>query len=768
MARFTRLLLGGTGAAALVGAASSSLGGSRFVSLQAAGSGAVSMSATAVSNPLLDTHFFPRFADVRAEHVEPAIASALEDAVARLARLEAQVEAELGAGRTPGYGLLADGLELLDEAYSAPWRTVCHLKATKDSDELRAAHAAVEPKVVEFSNQLGQSKQIYLGWGKLKGDAEAWAALTPAQQRVVEKQILGAELTGVGLEGDSKARFNVIEQELAALSTKFNNNLMDSLKAFSLRLDTPEQVAGLPPSAKATLAANARARDDKEASADKGPWVVTLDAPSLLSVLRFADDAVLREHVYRAYITRASEFANDVPVDARTAQDNAPLISQVLALRAERAGLLGRRSHAEVSVATKMATVASARGLMEQLREKSFEPARAEHTALEAFAGRELKQWDVAYFAEKLKTQRYDFDEEAVRQYLPLESVMAGLFALVEKLFDVEVAEVKPEQLGAQTWDPSVRLLEVRRDGVPAAYIFLDPYSRAAEKRGGAWMSQVRQRSRGLSTDGGVTPCLPVAHMVTNQGPPTVGDDGVEVPSLMSFSECRTLFHECGHALQHVLTTVDEGHVSGIAGVEWDAVEQPSQWMENWLSQPSVLKNMAKHWRTGEAMPVELINKIRAADTFRAASQMVRQIKLSLTDIELHDGFMPSAEKSIFDVEREVDAKAQIMMPLAEDRFLCSFRHIFAGGYSAGYYSYKWAEVLSADGFGAFEEAGLDDDDAVRALGKKYAETVMGMGGSRPATEVFKAFRGRDPNVDALLRHNDLLPAQPVAAVAAA
>jgi oligopeptidase A len=527
-------------------------GGSRFMHAQPSVAAATcSMSASAVANPLLDAAYFPRFADVRAEHVTPAMDAALAQATERLSVLEGEIETILARGATPTYNLLADGLETLEETYAAPWRTICHLKAVKDSDELRVAHAAAEPKVVEFDSRLGQSRAFYRGWEKLKVDATVWSGLTAAQRRVCELMILGAELKGVGLDGVKKERFNAIEQELAALSTSFNNNLMDSIKAWSVTLGAESQVAGLPPSAKSMLAANARARGEAAASAEAGPWVVTLDAPCMLAVLRFADDRALRENVYRAYITRASELAADVPAEARAAQDNGPLIAKILALRAERAGLLGRRSHAEVSVASKMASVDGARSLLDQLREKSLEPARAEHAALEAFARTEgtgaqaesLRQWDVAYWSEKLKMRAYDFDEEAVRQFLPLDRVLAGLFALVENLFGVTIREVQPAAVGAQMWDPAVKLLEVQRAGKPAAYIFVDPFARAAEKRGGAWMSQVRQRSRALSLDGGKTALLPIAHIVCNQAPPTVGADGVEVPSLMSFSECRTMFH---------------------------------------------------------------------------------------------------------------------------------------------------------------------------------------------------------------------------------
>jgi len=676
----------------------------------------------------------------------------LAKAQSGLEALEREVEAVLARGETPAYLFLADSVERLGELVSGPWGVVSHLKMVKDSAALRSASDAMEPEVVAFSSKMSGSLALHKGWCALRADAAAWGALSPAQRRAAELEILTGELAGVGLTGKKKARFEEIQKELAALSTAFSNAVLDATKAFAKVLTAPGEVAGLPASTRAMMAASARNRGIKgsggeEASAEEGPWVATLDGPCLIGVLTFADDAALRETVYKAYITRASELSGD---------DNGPRITRILQLRREQAGLLGRTSHAEVSLASKMATLEEANALLEDLRLKSFGAARKEHAELEAFAGRQLSLWDVGYYAEKLKEVKYSYDAEAVRQFLPLDGVLKGLFGVVSRLFDVSVVERKPADVGAQVWNEHVRLFELQRGGEPTAYVFLDPFARAEEKRGGAWMDEVCSRSRAFAPTGSAVR-LPVAHMVCNQSPPVANADGTLTPSLMTFGEVETLFHECGHALQHMLTRVDEGHVSGIRGVEWDAVEQPSQFMENWAYDLRTLSGMAKHWKTGAPIDNALVHKLRAAKNYRAASQMLRQLKFAMGDLALHDAsFNPQSDCPFARLEA-VGQRTSVLPALPEDRFLCSFSHIFAGGYAAGYFSYKWAEVLSADGFAAFEEAGLENEALVVQLGRKYAETVMGLGGSLPAAEVFKLFRGRPPTADALLRHSDLI-----------
>jgi len=742
----------GVVAAAAFGATVCSYSDCLRVELDSATAKTLLTALNTADNPLLNAPaLFPRFADIRAEHVQPAMCTRLAEATQSLEALERDVEAILVRGETPSYLFLADSVERLGELVSGPWGAVGHLKMVKDSDALRAAADAVEPEVVAFSSKMSGSVALHKGWCALKADKAAWGALSQAQRRTADLEILSGELAGVGLVGEQKARFEEIQKELAALSTAFSNAVLDATKAFAKVLTAPDDVAGLPASARAMMAASARSRDIKgdggdEANADAGPWVATLDGPCLLAVLTYADDAALRETVYKAYITRASELSGD---------DNGPRIKRILQLRKEKAALLGRASHAEVSLATKMATLEEADALLEDLRAKSIGPARKEHADLEAFAGRPLSLWDVNYYAEKLKEVKYSYDAEAVRQYLPLDGVLNGLFGVVSRLFGVTVIERNPADIGAQVWDEHVRLFELQRGGVPTAYVFLDPFARAEEKRGGAWMDEVCSRSRAFApTNSAVR--LPVAHMVCNQSPPVVNPDGSITPSLMTFEEVETLFHECGHALQHMLTQVDEGHVSGIRGVEWDAVEQPSQFMENWAYDLRTLRGMATHWKTAERIDEATVQKLRDAKNYRAASQMLRQLKFAMGDLALHAASFDPNTDSAFACLEAVGERTSILRALPEDRFLCSFSHIFAGGYAAGYFSYKWAEVLSADGFAAFEEAGFDNENRIVELGRKYAETVLGLGGSLPASDIFKLFRGRAPTADALLRHSDL------------
>jgi oligopeptidase A len=473
---------------------------------------------------------------------------------------------------------------------------------------------------------------------------------------------------------------------------------------------------------------------------------LTLDYPSFFPFMEHARRRDLRERAYRAYITRASSGE----------LDNEPLIRRILALRREEAGLLGFESYAALSLDSKMAPdVAAVERMLEELREASFEAAKRDLEELRAFARErgaaeadDLQLWDVAFWAERLREHRFDYSEEDLRPYFPLPVVLEGLFGLAKRLFDVDIVAADGS---APVWHPDVRFFRVRdAGGADRAAFYLDPYSRPAEKRGGAWMDECVGRSRLLARPG-ESVRLPVAHLVCNGTPPVDGR-----PSCMTFDEVTTLFHEFGHGLQHMLTRVDYGLASGIRNVEWDAVELPSQFMENWCYEPEILRGMSAHMETGAPLPDELIGKVRAARTFRAGSDMLRQLYFALTDLALHDRFDPEGPESPFDVQRRVAERTTVLPPLPEDRFLCSFGHIFGGGYAAGYYSYKWAEILSADAFAAFEEAGLEDDSAIREAGRRYRDTVLALGGSRAPMDVFVAFRGREPDPEALLRHAGL------------
>lgn len=692
---------------------------------------------TADPNPLLRPALLPRFDRIRPEHVVPAMQQLLPDLEAELQQLEAQLQ--------PTWQGLVEPLERLTDRLSVTWGVVGHLMGVQNSDALRQAYQTVQPDVVQFSMRLGQSPAIYQGLKALQA-SPAWSAYDPAQRRIVDSLMRDAELAGVGLQGQERERFNEIQQELARLSTEFSNHVLDATKAFALTLDQPEDVEGLPPSLLQLAAQVARQAGAADATPEGGPWRITLDYPCFGPFLEHSRRRDLREQLYRAFITRASSGT----------EDNTPLISRILSLRQEQARLLGYGSFAELSLASKMAPdVATVERFLEELRRASCTAAQQDLADLRQCAhatgaaeAEDLCHWDLAFWAERWREQRYDFNDEELRPYFPLPRVLDGLFALVQRLFGIQI---RPADGETPVWHADVRFFRVFADqGQPVAAFYLDPYSRPAEKRGGAWMDECVGRSRTLAAPGQAVR-LPVAYLTCNQTPPVDGK-----PALMSFNEVRTLFHEFGHGLQHMLTTVDYGLAAGIHNVEWDAVELPSQFMENWCYHRDTLMGMSAHVETGAPLPEALYQKLCAARTYRAGSLMLRQLYFACLDIALHHHCDPHGSETPFDVQQRVASLTTVLPPLPEDRFLCSFGHIFAGGYAAGYYSYKWAEVLSADAFAAFEEAGLDNAVALAATGRRYRNSILALGGSRPPMEVFREFRGREPSTAALLRHSGL------------
>jgi oligopeptidase A len=693
------------------------------------------------ANPLFRSEELPRFDRIEVAHIVPAV----RDLIAAQDRKREALEQSLA----PTWDGLAAPLSALGEPLGYAWNVVHHLLSVRNSGELREAQETVQPEVVGASLRLGQSRALYDGFLALR---DGGAPLDAAQRRIVDTAIREAELAGVGLEGAARERFQQIEAELAEASTRFSNNVLDATKAFALVLTRPDEVDGLPPSLLAAAAQSARgaaAGDAALAAAtpEQGPWRITLEAPLLIPFMEHSRRRELRERLYRAQITRASSGA----------LDNQPLLLQILRLRKEQAALLGYRSYAEMNLVRKMARkVDAVETLLGELRRASRPRAERDLAELTEFARGEsgdpelvLAHWDVAFWAERLREKRYSYSEEALRPYFPLPAVLDGLFALARRLFGVAI---RPADGEAPVWNPDVRFFRVTDEsGAPVAAFYLDAYSRPHEKRGGAWVSGCLERKR--RPDGSVR--LPVAHVVCNQTPPVDG-----APSLMTFGEVETLFHEFGHALQHMLTRVDYPDAAGTNNIEWDAVELPSQFMENWCYHRATLLEFARHYQTGAPLPAELFDRISAARTYRAGSLFLRQLHFATLDLELHHRFDPDRNEVAAVVDR-VAAQNTILRPLPEDRFLCSFSHIFAGGYAAGYYSYKWAEVLSADAFGAFEEAGLEDPAALAATGRRFRDTVLALGGSRPPAEVFQSFRGRAPSVEALLRQNGLL--QPAA-----
>lgn len=690
--------------------------------------------ATVTQNPLLIGKGLPPFDQIKPEQVVPAMREILAELETKLTDLEANL--------TPTWSGLVLPLTEIEERLGWTWGIVGHLMGVQNSPELRQAYEEVQPEVVKFYTRFSQSQPLYKGFKQIR-ESDTWDTLEPAQKRIVEAALRDAELSGVGLEGEARDRFNQIQLEMAELTTKFSNNVLDATQAFQLKLTKSEEVDGLPASALSLAAQSARAKGDENATPEAGPWVITLDMPSYIPFMKYATNRDLREKLYRAFISRA----------ASGELNNNPIIERILELRKEQAEILGFSSYAELSLARKMAPdVAAVENLLEELRGVSYEAATKELAELKEFANLEdIKPWDTAFWAEKQQEAKFSFTDEELRPYFPLPQVLNGLFGLAQRIFNVKI---EPADGQAPIWQEDVRYFQVSDEkGEAIAYFYLDPYSRPAEKRGGAWMNDCVGRAK-MTVEGNDTVRLPVAYLICNQTPPVDGK-----PSLMTFDEVSTLFHEFGHGLQHMLTRVDYPGAAGINNVEWDAVELPSQFMENWCYDRATLMGMAKHYETGETLPEHYYQKLLAARNYMSGSGMLRQLHFSLVDIELHHRYQPGGSETPAQVRERIAKNTTVLAPLPEDSFLCAFGHIFAGGYAAGYYSYKWAEVLSADAFAAFEEAGLDNESAVQETGKRFRETVLALGGSQHPMEVFAAFRGREPKTEALLRHSGLIAA---------
>ncbi len=696
----------------------------------------VSPSAAVPANPVLAWGTIPDFAAVRAEHVVPAVRETLARASADLDALEAEA-ATLPIAEVVGRS------EELEDRLGWTWGLVNHLNSVRTTDALRQAITDVQPEVIAFHSRLGQSEALYTAY------ANAGDIVDPALARTVQLALRAMRHSGVGLTGQAKDSFNDNQQALAQLGLEFGNALVDATKAWSRELMSEDDVRGIPPSVRGIMAQNAAMAGHEGATPEAGPWRLTLDPTVVMPFLEYAERRDLREVVYRAWVGRAGP-------EGDPALDNSERIAKILALRKAQANILGFDTFADYSLDAKMApSVAAASGLLTSLHAASKAAAVRELDELKAFAANagfaeSIELWDAAYWARRLKEARYSYSDEDLKPYFPLPRVLEGVITLVERLFGVTIRPGQPSGASITGWHPDVQWFDVLADGKPIAGFFLDPYSRPADKRGGAWMNELRGRSRRLAANGDDVR-TPIAYLVCNQAAP-VGSK----PSLMTWNEVSTLFHELGHGLQHMLTRVDLLPVAGISGIEWDAVELPSQFMENWLRHPKTLASFAKHYETGEPIPADLVQRVLAASTYRAGSAFLRQIYFARLDLALHHDYDPASGTSIWEIQKAIAADNTVIAPLPDDRFLCSFGHLFAGGYAAGYYSYKWAEVLSADAFAAFEEVGLDDEAAVAEVGRRFRETVLGLGGSVPPMEVFKQFRGREPKTDALLRHNNL------------
>lgn len=677
-------------------------------------------------NPLLDFSGLPRFDSVEPDHVAPAIRQLLDENRALLARLE-----------LPGTPATWDDfvVPLTDagERLGHAWGIVGHLHAVNDVPPWREAYNAMLPEVSRFYAELGQNLALFEKFKALRQSPE-FATLSPTRQRIVDNEVRDFRLAGAELRPDQKPRFQAIQEEQSALAAKFSENILDATNAHAEWVSEASGVAGLP----ADVRAAARAAAESEG---KPGWKFTLHAPSYLPVMQYADDRELRARMYRAYATRASEFGNPE-------WNNGPLIDRILALCAEEAAMLGFATYAEVSLTPKMAeSPAQVIAFLRDMAAKARPFAERDMAELQEFARDRLgfgtlESWDLAWVAEKLKQERYAFSDDEVKQYFPEPQVLAGLFRVIETLFGVRL-----EPDSAPVWHPDVRFFRILRDGKLIGQFYLDLYARPT-KRGGAWMDEAVARRRvqtGTQT--------PVAYLNCNFPAPVGGK-----PATFSHTDVNTLFHETGHGLHHLLTEVDELAVSGIHGVEWDAVELPSQFMENFCWEWDVLSGMTAHAETGAPLPRELFDKMIAAKNFQSGVQTLRQIEFGLFDLLVHSEFKPSSDQSFMDVLAEVRREVAVIVPPEWQRFPHSFSHIFGGGYAAGYYSYKWAEVLSADAYAAFEEAASSAGTVLdAATGKRFWQEILSVGGSRPALESFLAFRGRAPNPDALLRHNGMI-----------
>ena len=696
------------------------------------------------SSPLLRGQGLPEFGAITSDQVKQDIPVILKQVDEAFTAFESRLEAILTSQIALDWATVMGPLQEFGERLRWSWGVVSHLNGVCNSSELRTAHAEQQPEVVRLGNRLGQSQVLHSALTRLQESPVV--ALTPTQSRILRSELLSMQHRGVGLCGDDKAKFNEASERLAALSTQFGNHVLDSTQQWTLKLTSREEVAGLPQRALEALASAAKEAGDSAATAEAGPWLLGLDMPRYLPFLTHANNRSVRETAYRAHVGRASSGEHD----------NRGLIEEILSLRGQQATRLGYAHWADVSLASKMAKdVDAVEGLLEELRVAAFPAAERELDDLKALAQRhgaaeaeELAPWDLPYWSEKLRQERFDLDQEALRPWFPLPQVLDGLFGLCNRLFNVVIEAADGE---APIWHQDVRYFRVQRqDGTPLASFYLDPYSRPASKRGGAWMDECLGRR--TNPDG--THVLPVAYLICNQTPPVE-----DTPSLMSFEEVETLFHEFGHGLQHMLTTVDEPEAAGISNVEWDAVELPSQFMENWCLDRATLMGMARHWQTNEPLPEDEFQKLRKSRTFNAGLATLRQVHFALSDLRLHSRWTPELGITPDALRRDVATTTTVMEPIPEDQFLCAFGHIFAGGYSAGYYSYKWAEVLSADAFAAFEDAGLDNEQKVQSTGALFRDTVLSLGGSRSPSEVFEAFRGRPASTEALIRHSGLASA---------
>lgn len=663
----------------------------------------------------------PSFSAVNPASIQADIEALLQQNRQRISELIANVT-------EPSWENFMLPMQEWDDELAKRWSPISHLNSVMNSDSLREAYNACLPLLSQYSTELGQNRALYERYQQLHNSSE-FATLSQAQQKAVSNALRDFHLSGVDLPAEQKARFGEIKLRLSELASKFSENVLDATNAWSKLITQAADLTGVPESALALFAQQAQSEGQQG-------WRLTLDFPSFHPVMTYCENRALREEMYRAYVTRASELSDNGQYN------NSSLIDETLALRDELAALLGFNNYAERSIATKMAnSTEEVLAFLNELAAKAKPQAQREYAELEEFARQQgldqLAPWDISFYSEQLKQARYAVSQEELRPYFPMDKALQGMFEVVKRLFSVDVVE----QHDFDSYHADVRLFYLQRDGQAVAAFYLDPYARA-KKRGGAWMDDCRVRRQGIT---GLQ--LPVAYLVCNFSP-AVG----ATPALLTHDELTTLFHEFGHGLHHMLSEIDVPEVSGINGVAWDAVELPSQFMENWCYQPEALAFISAHYQTGQPLPQELLDKLLAAKNFQSAMFTVRQLEFALFDFRLHGEFKRQQPLNVQTLLDEVRAQVAVVPQADFNRFQHGFSHIFAGGYAAGYYSYKWAEVLSADAFSRFEEEGIFN----AATGQSFLTQILSQGGSQEASVLFENFRGRKPSVAALLRHSGI------------
>jgi oligopeptidase A len=681
-----------------------------------------------MDNPLLKKGILPSFSQIEACHIEPAIDAILDDN-------RASLDALLKENSVYAWDSLVRPLEEKSDRLSRAWSPVSHLHSVADNDDLRAAYNACLPKLTEYATTLGQHEGLFWAYKQLR-ESEEFTNLHHAQRRTIDNELRDFHLSGIGLAEDERERYKTIRQKLSKEETKFEENLLDATQNWKKSIHDLSELGGLPESALALAAQNAE-REKQDG------WLLTLEFPSYLPVMQYADNRALRQEVYEAFVTRASDQGPDAG-----RWDNGELMVEILSLRQQQAKLLGFQNYADYSLARKMASDANeVLDFLNGLASKSRAVAESELDELRKYAAEyhqmsDLQAWDIPYYSEKLRVHKFDISQEELRPYFPAPKVITGMFAVVNRLYDIDIHKVE----NVDVWHDDVQFNEIYDSaGQLRGSFYLDLYARP-KKRGGAWMDEcVVRRCKGSEVQ------APVAYLTCNFTPP-VGTD----PSLLTHDEVITLFHEFGHGLHHMLTLVDYPEVSGINGVAWDAVELPSQFMENWCWEPESMDLLSSHYQTGAALPDGLFKKLLNAKFFQTGMQMLRQLEFALFDFRLHHERRGSSVEDIQDLLNDVRSDVAVIRTPDYNRFQHGFSHIFAGGYSAGYYSYKWAEVLSADAFSKFEENGIFD----ARTGKQFLNSILEQGGSRDPMDLFVEFRGRKPSIDALLRRSGILTAQ--------